>query len=202
MALEHEDNAHDHRDYTRYLWWGILAAVVLMIGLFAMVGERQPTRSEVHAKHILIKCNAGDPADRARGLKTIMEIRERLVKGENFEKLAKEFSNDDFSADRGGDLGFAPKGTYLEPFEVYAWSAPLNQLSDVVQTAHGFHLIVVVERYLSKSDAYEQELEKRVSEVGNETSAPASVAAPATPPVPAAPAAAPAAPPVAPAPAS
>lgn len=201
MALEHEDNAHDHRDYTRYLWWGILAAVVLMIGLFAVVGERQPTRSEVRTKHILIKCQAGDPADRARALKTIMEIRERLVKGENFEKLAKEFSNDDYSADRGGDLGFAAKGTYLDQFEDHVWSAPLNQLSEVVQTAHGFHLIVVTERHLSKSDAYEQELEKRVSEAGNAPSAPAPAApavAPAATPV--APAAEPA--PVAPAPAS
>jgi parvulin-like peptidyl-prolyl isomerase len=168
MTREYEENANDPRDYTKYLWWGILASVLLMIGLFALVGERQPKRSEVRAKHILIKCAPGDPADRARGLKTAQELRERLMKGESFEKLAKEYSGDPVSAIRGGDLGYAPKGTFLEQFEKYVWSAPLNELGEIVQTAHGFHLIIVLDRHISDADAYEAELERRANEEINQ----------------------------------
>ena len=164
MTREYEENANEPRDYTKYLWWGILAAVLLMIGLLASLGERQPKRSEVHAKHILIKCQQGDPADRARALKTAQELRERLTKGESFEKLAKEYSDDPVSAVRGGDLGPAPKGTYLDQFEKYIWSAPINELGDIVQTSHGFHLIVVLDRHISDGDAYEAELERRANE--------------------------------------
>ena len=164
MTREYEENANEPKDYTRYLWWGILASVLLMIGLFASVGERQPKRSEVRAKHILIKCAPSDPADRARALKTVQELRERLINGESFEKLAKEYSDDPLSAVRGGDLGYAAKGTYLEQFEKYIWSAPINELGDIVQTAHGLHLIVVLDRHISAGDAYETELERRVNE--------------------------------------
>jgi len=184
MTREYEENANDPRDYTKYLWWGILASMFLMIGLFALVGERQPKRSEVHAKHILIKCTPSDPADRARALKTAQELRERLTKGESFEKLAKEYSDDPVSAVRGGDLGYTPKDTFLEQFENYVWSAPLNELGDIVQTANGFHLIVVLERHISDADAYEAELERRANE-GLDQPAPTApaepVAAPAEP---------------------
>ena len=209
MTREYEENANDPRDYTRYLWWGILAAVLLMIGLFASVGERQPKRSEVHCKHILIKCKQGDPADRARALKTAQELRERLTKGESFEKLAKEYSDDPISAVRGGDLGAAPKGTYLDQFEKYIWSAPINELGDIVQTGHGFHLIVVLDRHISDGDAYEAELERRANEELKPaipaTPAPVEPAAPAEPvvapaPAPVEPAPAPTEPVVAPAP--
>lgn len=186
MPLEHEDNANDSKDYTRYLWLGILAAVVLMIAMFAMMGERQPTRSEVRAKHILIKCEQGDPADRARALKTIQDLRVRIQQGESFEALAREFSGDEFSAGRGGDLGFAPKGTYLEQFENYIWSAPLNELGEIVQTAHGYHLIVVTERHVSAGDAYEMELEKRVTDEATPLKPIGSAPAPAPVSVPAA----------------
>jgi parvulin-like peptidyl-prolyl isomerase len=168
MTREYEENANDPRDYTKYLWWGILASVLLMIGLFATIGERQPKGTGVRAKHILIKCNPSDPADRARALKTAQELRERIAKGESFEKLAQDYSDDPISAVRGGELGYAPKGTYMEQFEKYIWSAPLNELGDIVQTAHGFHLIVVLDRRISEGDAYEAELEKRVSEEINQ----------------------------------
>lgn len=192
MPLAHDDHAEDPKDYTRYLWLGIVAALAIMILLFALMGGRQPKRSEVHAKHILIKFQQNDPADRARALKTAQDIRVRIQKGESFDKLAKEFSDDEFSAGRGGDLGFAPKGTYLEQFDNYVWTAPLNELGDIVQTSQGYHLIVVLERHVSAGDAYEIELEKRVTEkpavLPSAQPAPATVvpeAAPAPTPAPA-----------------
>lgn len=178
MAQVNDDNYNEPKDFTPYLWWGVLLVVLIMVGLILALGKRTPGRSEVRAKHILIKFDQGDPADRSRALELIKEIRGRLEKGESFEKLAEEYSNDPASATRGGDLGPMAKGKYQEQFENYVWSAPLNELSNVVQTSYGYHLIVVTERHVSAGDAYEMELEKRVTEEGK-APADASGAAPA-----------------------
>lgn len=182
MAREHEDNVNEPRDYSRYIWWGILGAVALMIVMIMLLGPRQPNRSEVRAKHILVKFNASDPAEKARALDRIKKLRERLVNGENFEKLAKEFSEDEGSAGRGGDLGPIHKGRFQERFENYVWTAPLNQLSEIVQTSYGFHLIVVTDRFTSPGDAYEMELEQRVIEQGEKQPDAGSETAPAPAP--------------------
>lgn len=178
MAREHEDIGNEPRDYSRYIWWGILAAVAVMIVMIMLLGQRQPNRSEVRAKHILVKFNASDPAEKARALERVQRLRERLVNGENFEKVARESSEDEGSAGRGGDLGPIHKGRFQERFENYVWTAPLNQLSDIVQTSYGFHLIVVTDRYTSPGDAYEMELEQRVVEQGERRPAVESEAAP------------------------
>ena len=55
----------------------------------------------------------------------------------------------------------------FEPeFEKYVWSAPLGQLSDIIQTSNGFHLVVVIDRHVSEADAYETEIEHRADEKG------------------------------------
>jgi parvulin-like peptidyl-prolyl isomerase len=190
MAQVNDENINEPKDFAPYLWWGILVVVLIMVGLILALGKRTPGRSEVRAKHILVKFDQADPADRSRALQLIQEIRDRIEKGESFEKLAEEYSNDPASATRGGDLGRMAKGKFEEQFENYVWSAPLNELSGVVQTSFGYHLIVVTERHVSAGDAYEMELERRVTEV-EKTVAPATAPAPAAPAEPA-PAAAPA----------
>lgn len=186
MALAHEDNINEPKDFAPYLWWGILVVVLIMVGLILAMGKRTPSQSEARAKHILVKFDQRDPADRTRALQLIQEIRGRIEKGESFEKLAEEYSNDPASATRGGDLGRMPKGKLEEQFENYVWSAPLNELSNVVQTSFGFHLIVVTERHVSASDDYEMNLERRVTEVEKTVAAPAAAPEPA-PAVPAEP---------------
>ena len=86
------------------------------------------------------------------------------MKGENFKKLAKDYSNDEFSSPRGGDLGYHRRGVFEPAFETYAWTAPLGQLSDVIQTSYGFHLITVVDRHVSAAEAYETDLGKKAAE--------------------------------------
>lgn len=206
MAQAHEDNINEPKDFAPYLWWGILVVVLIMVGLILAMGKRAPGRSEVRVKHILITCDSRDPADRSRALELIQELRTRIEQGESFDKLAKEYSDDKSSGARGGDMGPMPKGQFQEQFENYAWSAPLNELSEIVLTTYGYHLIVVTERYLSEGDAYELELDRRVAEQGEkaEGAAPAETPAPAaTPvaPVESAPVATPAPVPVVPAPA-
>ncbi|MCX8064625.1 MAG: peptidylprolyl isomerase [Candidatus Hydrogenedentes bacterium] len=148
-------------DWTKYIWGGIILLIVVMLLFIWLSGQFKPRTSYVRAKHILIKFNPADPADRQRALKSITELREKILKGESFEKIAREYSNDSATARRGGDLGYYGRNSFDPAFEAYVWSAPIGQLSDVVETRYGFHLIIVVDRYLTEVDRYELELDEK-----------------------------------------
>ena len=92
-----------------------------------------------HAAHILIEVN-GKTTD-AQAKAKIEEIQARLVKGEDFAALAKEFSQDPGSAKSGGDLGFAGQGVYDPAFEQSLYALKQNEVSAPVKTQFGWHLI-------------------------------------------------------------
>lgn len=91
------------------------------------------------AAHILIEVN--DKTDDAQAKARIEEIQQRLAKGEDFAKLAKEFSQDLGSASSGGDLGFAGPGAYDATFEDTLYKLKQDQVSEPVRTEFGYHLI-------------------------------------------------------------
>ncbi|CAN7580774.1 MULTISPECIES: SurA N-terminal domain-containing protein [unclassified Pseudomonas] len=91
------------------------------------------------AAHILIEVN--DKVTEAQAKAKIEEVQARLAKGESFEALAKEFSQDPGSANNGGDLGFAGPGVYDPAFEKALYSLAKDQVSEPVRTDFGFHLI-------------------------------------------------------------
>jgi peptidyl-prolyl cis-trans isomerase SurA len=74
-----------------------------------------------------------------------MDFRRRVDKGESFEELAKVYSEDLGSGKRGGDLGFAKRGAMVAPFEAAALRLKPNQMSEVVESEFGFHLIQLLE---------------------------------------------------------
>ncbi len=149
-------------DRTKWIWGGIGILVLVMVILIYVTSEQKPPVSSVRAEHILITFDRADPNDRANALELLQELRDRIEDGENFRRLARRYSDDPFSAARGGDLNYHPKGSFDDNFEDYVWNAPLNELSEIIQTNHGFHLIRVVDRYVTDADAYEMELERRV----------------------------------------
>lgn len=75
----------------------------------------------------------------------LMDFRRRVEKGESFEELAKVYSEDLGSGKRGGDLGFAKRGAMVAPFEAAALRLKPNQMSEVVESEFGFHLIQLLE---------------------------------------------------------
>jgi peptidyl-prolyl cis-trans isomerase SurA len=75
----------------------------------------------------------------------LLDFRRRVEKGESFEDLAKVHSEDLGSGKRGGDLGFAKRGAMVAPFEAAALRLKPNQMSDVVESEFGFHLIQLLE---------------------------------------------------------
>ncbi len=68
------------------------------------------------------------------------EILERIKKGESFAKLAEQYSTDG-SRRRGGDLGFFGKGMMVKPFEEAAFALEKGQVSGLVKTQFGYHII-------------------------------------------------------------
>lgn len=160
-----EKPVEECRDRTRLVWAGVLFVFVLMVGAMWFMQKPRAQVSSVRARHILITYNSADAADRMRALERVTDIRERLLKGERFDRLAREYSEDPVSSRRGGDLGWAPKGSFAEAFEKYCWTAPVGELSDIVQTEYGFHLIRVDDRHLTAAEQYEAELDRKAWEL-------------------------------------
>ncbi|HRH56988.1 MAG TPA: peptidylprolyl isomerase [Chitinophagales bacterium] len=78
--------------------------------------------------------------DKAQG------ILDRIKKGENFELLANLYSEDIGSAQQGGLLDWAPRGTYVKEFEGAAFKLKPDEVSDLVETPFGYHIIQMLER--------------------------------------------------------
>ncbi|MGD8985334.1 MAG: peptidylprolyl isomerase [Desulfobacteraceae bacterium] len=102
---------------------------------------KQP--EQVRASHILMKVDPkADASQKAAARKKLEELRQRLVKGEDFVTLAREFSEGPSSV-KGGDLGYFGRGQMVKPFEDAAFALNEGELSDVVETRFGYHLIKV-----------------------------------------------------------
>jgi parvulin-like peptidyl-prolyl isomerase len=118
----------------------IIKAAILREKLQTAIGDTVPTTVEqVHARHILLKTQAEAQA-----------ALDRLKGGEDFATLAKELSQDSASKESGGDLGWFPKGMMLPEFETAAFSLPVGQLSEIIQSQAGFHIILVLEHESSR----------------------------------------------------
>lgn len=152
------------RDTSRWWWWGLLGLFVVLVLMLYIQGPAERTQSEVKARHILIKADLSDPASRQRAIERLEEIKQRIAAGESFAELAREYSEDPYSAERGGDLGWAPKDTYQGDFEEYVWNGPVGKVSDVIRTGHGYHLVLIEDRYLTEVDAHIREEQQKTFE--------------------------------------
>ncbi len=98
---------------------------------------------ERRASHILISAPEGasegeKAAARAKAEQLLAEIRQAP---QNFDKLARQHSQDPGTAEKGGDLGFFSRNMMVKSFEDAVFQMKLNEISDVVETSHGFHII-------------------------------------------------------------
>ena len=109
----------------------------------------------VRARHILVSVD--DPPDerqKKEALRKIKVVKKKLVKGEEFESLAREFSDCPSSA-QGGDLGFFMRGQMVQPFEDAAFALEKGEISDIVETRYGYHLIKLEDRRPEQTIPYE-----------------------------------------------
>jgi peptidyl-prolyl cis-trans isomerase C len=115
---------------------------------------KQP--EQVRASHILIKVDPGaDESQRVEARKKMEKIQEKVQKGEDFVALAKEFSDDPSSA-KGGDLGYFRRGQMVKSFEEKAFALRPGEVSDIVETQFGYHLIKVMDKKPETTIAYEE----------------------------------------------
>jgi peptidyl-prolyl cis-trans isomerase C len=110
----------------------------------ANIGQMQRPL-EVHARHILAEPAADDAAAQEAAQEQIREILTEIRAGADFVELARERS-DAPSAPQGGDLGFFGSGRMVPSFERAAFSLQPGEVSDVVKTQFGYHLIKVEAR--------------------------------------------------------
>ena len=102
----------------------------------------QPERRKI--SHLLLKvASDADETTANQVLNTINDIRARILAGEAFADLAKQFSADPGSAAQGGSLGDVEKGVMVPAFEQAAFALPVGEVSAPVRTQFGYHLIVV-----------------------------------------------------------
>ncbi len=114
---------------------------------------RLPDR--VTAQHILFKTQEKKPEEIAAIRQKARDVLERAKKGEDFESLAKQFS-EDTSAANGGDLGSFTRGQMVPEFEQVAFSLTPGAISDLVQTQFGIHIIKVKEKQEARNRPFEE----------------------------------------------
>ncbi len=100
--------------------------------------------SEVEVSEIVVKPVAND-SSKARSRAKMEKILVRLQAGEQFTDLASTFSDDPGSARNGGDLGWAKRGTFVPEFEAAAYNLEPSQISPILETEFGFHIIQLLE---------------------------------------------------------
>lgn len=101
------------------------------------------TVTETHARHILIQTNAIRDDEQARA--QARDLYNRLKAGEDFGKLAKEFSDDPGSKNSGGDLGFQPPGVFVPEMDSRLEQLQVKEISEPFRTQYGWHIAQVLE---------------------------------------------------------
>lgn len=114
--------------------------------------EHRDELEQVDASHILVEDE-----------ETAKEVKQKLDDGEDFEKLAKEYSKDTANAENGGDLGYFTKSSMVEEFSEAAFNLKEGEISDPVETTYGFHIIKVNDKKDSP-EKLEEEIKNSLNE--------------------------------------
>jgi len=122
--------------------------------------DSQQIVEQTHARHILMKTT--EIADDATVRQKLADIRERILKGEDFSGLAKTTSEDPGSAAEGGDLGWTGPGTFVPEFEQTLASLKENEISQPFHTQFGWHIVQLLGK--RQFDTTDTEKRRRAAE--------------------------------------
>jgi len=110
---------------------------------------------EINTRHILIKTGSTDAQNRAN------ELLKQIKAGADFEALAQEKSEDKGSAKKGGEIGYVNRKKMVAEYEKAAWALEKpGELSEVVQTQFGYHIIKLIDKRPAGTRSYEEVKEK------------------------------------------
>lgn len=108
-------------------------------------------KNEIKTRHILVEDE-----------KTAKEVKAKLDKGEDFATLAKEYSKDTVTKNKGGDLGYSLKGKMVPEYEQVAYSMETGKISDPVKSQFGYHIIEVTDKKTNKLEDKKSVIEKEL----------------------------------------
>ncbi len=143
--------------------------------------EHKDELGEVHAKHILIKVEQTDAKQAEEAKAKAEAILAEVKNGGNFDEIAKTKSEDPGSAAKGGDLGYFGRGQMVKEFEDAAFALKKGEISDLVKSDFGYHIIKVEDKKVEfkdlkadienalKEDKYVEEMKKLEKEAKIET---------------------------------
>jgi peptidyl-prolyl cis-trans isomerase C len=120
--------------------------------------EKMKMPEQVRASHVLLAVPPEAKAeDKKKALAKATEIQKKAAKGEDFAKLAAANSQDPGSAKNGGDLGYFSGNQMVPPFTKAAFALKVGQVSDVVETSFGYHVIKLTDRKAARQATYEEQ---------------------------------------------
>jgi peptidyl-prolyl cis-trans isomerase D len=108
--------------------------------------DEYKVENRVHVQHILFKTVGKTDAEIAEIRQNAEGVLKKAKAGANFEDLAKQYSEDDGTKPKGGDLGWIVEGQTVPEFQQAAFTLPKGSISDLVKTQYGFHIIKVLDR--------------------------------------------------------
>lgn len=110
-------------------------------------------KTEVHARHILVKDEA-----------TAKEVLAKLKEGGDFAELAKEYSTEPVAQQTGGDLGWFGPGKMVQEFEDAVYALKKGEISEPVKTSFGYHIIELLETRKAETDKTEEEIKAEIED--------------------------------------
>ncbi len=132
---------------------GITVTYGEVMAYYAANREKIPQIPEEVSLSQILKYPQVTQENKAQPLATIERILKELKGGADFAVMAKQYSQDPGSAQAGGDLGFIPKGQLIPSFENAAYALNEGQISNVVETRYGYHIIQLLSKELNSIHA-------------------------------------------------
>ncbi len=119
------------------------------------VADKKPALGKVHVAHLLVKLNENPTAaDSVAALARVKEIKDKILKGENFDELVKQYSDDKGSAPKGGLLPWFGPNRMVPEFVSVLYNLQTDAISEPVATMYGWHFIKMLEK--SKTQTFDE----------------------------------------------
>jgi peptidyl-prolyl cis-trans isomerase D len=112
--------------------------------------------NRVHVQHILLMTVGKTDAEVEEIRQKAEDVLKQAKKGANFEELAKKYSEDPGTKDKGGDLGWLTQGQTVPEFEKTAFGLDKGKISDLVKTQYGFHIIKVLDKETAHTKPFDE----------------------------------------------